>query len=595
MSLSTRIVLLVWLTSGLLLLASLFTVHRLLLGDYESLVAERESAEIQRVVIALDSSLNHRLLGLEALSWQLLDDQGQLRPVTELSAVLEQAVAIGAQFPDGLLIFDQDATAIAESQFVEGRIGTNYADRDHFQRLFRSDQAVVSEPILGRTTGLPLISFLVPVFSAQGERIAIVGGIVDLSANPLVQLEDTSGNASGALNYILDPVHRLFVYRQAMFDQPQPLPAPGEDALVDAAIDRVVDGTTVRYGNNEYIVASQALPELGWVVMRAIPYQLAIAPARHSFTRFMLISLLAVMLVGLVAWFMARGLTRPLNRMTQRLQGMMEGRDLNSTVKVEGGPEVRALATAMNELANQRKALNQMKSEFVASVSHELRTPLTSLKGGLKLLESGVGGNLPVKASHLITLASRNAERLERLVLDLLDFNRLNSGKLSLKLEAVELCALAKQAVTELSTPAAKQQLDFVLNVSERACVQGDTHRVRQILDNLLSNAMKHAPAGSKIFIAAEKTQDALWCVTVSDQGAGVPDSFAADIFQRFSQAERGDSSHSTGTGLGLAISKQLVEAMGGKIGYYNDAGAHFWFSLPAADQTLAEVEHEHD
>lgn len=594
MTLSARIVLLVWMASALLLVASLLTVYQLLLGDYESLVAERESAEIERVVVSLDSALRQRLLGLEALSWQLLDNQEQLRPVTELTEVMEQATAIRSLFPDGVLIFDANATAIAESQFVEGRIGTNYADRDHLQRLFRSDQAVISEPLLGRATGLPLVSFLVPVFSTQGERVAIIGGIVDLSANPLVQLEDRSAQKSDALTYILDPVNRLFVYRQRMFDRPQPLPAPGQDALVDAAVDRVPDGTMVNSGHQRYIVASQTMPELGWVVMRAIPYQHAIAPARDSFARFLLISLLAVVVVGLIAWCVARGLTRPLNRMTQRQEDMMDGRDLDSTVKVEGGPEIRALATAMNELASQRQALNQMKSEFVASVSHELRTPLTSLHGGLKLLQSGVGGTLPAKATTLVTLALRNSERLERLVIDLLDFNRLNAGKLSLELEEVGLCTLAKEAVSELSTPAAKQQLDFEVSVPERASVQGDRHRVRQILDNFLSNAMKHAPPGSQISISAEKTQDSFWCVTVSDQGPGVPDSFSGDIFKRFSQADRGDSRQSTGTGLGLAISKQLVEAMDGKIGYYNDAGAHFWFALPVADQTFPEVEFEH-
>ncbi|MDP3534735.1 MAG: response regulator [Halomonas sp.] len=353
--LSVRIVLLVFATSGILVGGILVTVYQVMVADYESIVVEREASEIRRLASELELSQQQRKLGLEAFATRLLNDDGRLRSDQALQTLLEQPSVAGDLFPDGLLVFDADGTAIAENRHVPGRIGTNYADRPHFQRAWQTKDAVISEPIIGRATGLPLISYLQPILSSDDRLMGYVGGILDLSSTPLIDnfsLEE----AESSTTLIIDPRHRLYVSMLERVDTVASLPDDGADAFVDAALALNPPGTIVEYQQQRYLTASQQLDSLGWVVLRAIPYEKAIAPVKASFRQFLWIALFAMVLVALVGAWVARSLTHPIERITRRIEQMADHARFDDDFRERGGPEARALARAMNRLAYERKA-----------------------------------------------------------------------------------------------------------------------------------------------------------------------------------------------------------------------------------------------
>lgn len=408
LSLNLRIILLVLVTSGALVGGMLITVNQLLETDYAVLVAERESAEIERLAAELELSQRQRVLGLEAFATRLLKDDGQVRGHQEIHTLLQQPSVASDLFPDGLLFFDASATAVAESKYVPGRLGTNYADRPHFQRAMQTRSAVVSEPILGRASGLPLISFLQPMLSSSGDIIGYAGGILDLSNTPLLSRATSDVIESNSITLIIDPRYQLFVSMEEQFTTPESIPAEGTNALVDAAMSMSPAGTRVQHQQAEYLIATKQLDGLGWVVLRAIPYADAIAPAQASYRYFLLIALVAIVLIGLVGMRVARNLTKPIVTMTDRIQNMNEDARFDSDFPEQGGPEVTALAQAMNRLANERKAADiaiRTAEQFLFNVleaASEISIIATDCNGYISAFNKGAENMLGYSRAEMV-------------------------------------------------------------------------------------------------------------------------------------------------------------------------------------------------
>lgn len=231
---------------------------------------------------------------------------------------------------------------------------------------------------------------------------------------------------------------------------------------------------------------------------------------------------------------------------------------------------------------SELKRVQQLKADFVSTVSHELRTPLTSINGALKLVEMGVGGQMPTKARELVEVASRNSQKLILLINDLLDMQKIESGQLTFAMAAFDPLDLISQGVESIRTYAADKQIEFRVQVSESAIpVWGDAHRVGQVLSNLLSNAVKFSPPGGVVEVALVQGEGSS-CVTVSDQGPGIPVAFRGRIFDKFSQADSSDARQKGGTGLGLSIARAIVERHGGEISFScpQEGGTRFSFTL---------------
>jgi PAS domain S-box-containing protein len=248
----------------------------------------------------------------------------------------------------------------------------------------------------------------------------------------------------------------------------------------------------------------------------------------------------------------------------------------------------RAVSVCILRDVTERHRLDQLKNEFVSTVSHELRTPLTSIRGSLGLIAAGAAGALPEKARSLLEIAYKNSERLVGLVNDILDIEKIESGRMEFRHDRLEAGVLVEQAVEANQAYAAQHEVEYRITTRPDLPlpVQGDADRLIQVLTNLLSNAAKFSPAGSTIKVAVELLAGLggrQARISVRDRGAGIPEEFRSRIFQRFAQADASDVRRKGGTGLGLSIAKAIVERHGGRIGFEpaEGGGTRFWFTLP--------------
>jgi PAS domain S-box-containing protein len=221
----------------------------------------------------------------------------------------------------------------------------------------------------------------------------------------------------------------------------------------------------------------------------------------------------------------------------------------------------------------ERKQVDQMKSEFVSTVSHELRTPLTSISGSLGLLKGGAGGDIPERAMRLITIAHSNSERLVRLINDILDIEKIESGKMSFAVQPIELGAALQQAIEANRGFADRLGVELELQpAAPPALALADPDRLMQVLTNLLSNAAKFSPPGATVTIGLAPRGEH-HRISVADRGPGIPEGFRGRIFSKFAQADASDTRAQGGTGLGLSIVREIVTRFGGSVGYEPRAG----------------------
>ncbi|MBC7668840.1 MAG: CHASE3 domain-containing protein [Gemmatimonadaceae bacterium] len=241
---------------------------------------------------------------------------------------------------------------------------------------------------------------------------------------------------------------------------------------------------------------------------------------------------------------------------------------------------------------SERRRIEQMKSEFVSTVSHELRTPLTSIAGSLGLLAGGAGGELSERTGRLVGIAHANSQRLVRLINDILDTEKIESGQMTFAMEAMDVVELARRALDAMQGLADELGVKLVLTASEALTVRGDADRLAQVLTNLLSNAAKFSPKDATVEVSISRLEGGRARVSVRDHGPGVPESFRQRIFSKFAQADGSDTRRLGGTGLGLAICREIVERHGGRIFFDSPPGegATFHVDLPLFDAGLSPV-----
>jgi PAS domain S-box-containing protein len=232
---------------------------------------------------------------------------------------------------------------------------------------------------------------------------------------------------------------------------------------------------------------------------------------------------------------------------------------------------------------SERKEIDRLKTEFVSVVSHELRTPLTSIRGSLGLMEGGAVGELPPKARELVGIARQNADRLIRLINDILDLEKIEAGKIQLNIAALDAVQLVERTIAELRAMALQYKVRVTPTFLRRDSVAGDHDRVIQVLTNLMSNALKFSPEDGEVRITVADGTAGFMRFTITDQGPGLNEDQRSRLFGRFVQLEAADTRKRGGTGLGLAISRSLVEQQSGRIGVDSEPGkgSAFWFELP--------------
>lgn len=304
--------------------------------------------------------------------------------------------------------------------------------------------------------------------------------------------------------------------------------------------------------------------------------------------QFMAAAGIAILLAGAAGTLLARGIARPLEDLSRAALKVSQG-DLNQEVLTrKGGLELQNLGRAFNHMTASLRQSDQAKNAFIADVTHELRTPLTVIKGTVETLEDGALDDREGRGP-LLAAMQRETDRLIRLVNDLLVLTRADASALKLRIDPVDLEALTRLRCRHLRPLAADRRirLEMLPGETERNkafWVLGDPDRLAQVVDNLLDNAIRHAPPGSAVTLQLQNNGDVVAC-TLSDLGPGIPAEHLPFIFERFYRVDASRDRKTGGTGLGLAIARALLTAQGGGIRVQSSPGqgARFTFWLPGA------------
>jgi signal transduction histidine kinase len=310
-------------------------------------------------------------------------------------------------------------------------------------------------------------------------------------------------------------------------------------------------------------------------------------PALRFFFEDLLWPLLqAAVIAALVALLLVLAISRwalgPVQQMARVAQGIARG-DYSQNAPVTGPDEVRTLGQSINTMAQQVQASAQAQRDFLANVSHDLKTPLTSIQGFAQAIQDGTAES-PEMVKHSAGIIYDEAERMRRLVGDLLDLARLDAGLRALNRAPVEMRLLLGSLVEKFALRAQAKDLTLETRLpAQLPVLKGDADRLAQVFTNLLDNALHHTPAGGRVTLTAEMTPAGLE-VAVADTGPGLPPEALSRVFERFYQVDK-SRARPAGVGLGLAISKEIVEAHHGQIRAESapGQGARFIVRLPLA------------
>ncbi|MCK2220998.1 DUF4173 domain-containing protein [Actinomadura sp. ATCC 31491] len=281
----------------------------------------------------------------------------------------------------------------------------------------------------------------------------------------------------------------------------------------------------------------------------------------------------AVVLALIMVQLLAMGMTKPLRQMARAAQTIAKGH-YKLRVSATSRDEVGELARAFNAMAADLAEVDRQRRELVANVSHELRTPITGLRAVLENVVDGVSAPDPVT----MATALAQTERLGRLVAQLLDLSRLDSGARLIEAEAVALAPLFEQAVREAGL--AREDVTIRAEAPPDLVVRADPDLLAQVLANLLDNAVRHSPAGGAVTVRGA-ARGAGVLIAVADHGPGIPEAARGRVFERFSRLDSGRAADSGGAGLGLAIVKEIVELHGGSVRIDDGPGCRMVVELP--------------
>lgn len=349
----------------------------------------------------------------------------------------------------------------------------------------------------------------------------------------------------------------------------------------------------------DYVLEVKGSNNHGLFSDKTVEIQLQVLPSWWQYRTVQVLLLLVTLLLILAVHQYRLRHVRQINRLLQnsvqeraKAQLILETKVAERTSALEESSltlslRSKQLEKSLQEVAKanrELKRLDKLKDEFISVVSHELRTPLTSIRGAVGLIAQRVvePGSDPYQL--LIQTAVNNCERLSSIINDLLDVQKFEAGKFVLQLKPVDLVDLVQQAISASNAYAHKYQVNVRLqaDLAMPLTVNADALRIRQVVDNLLSNAIKFSRPGGAVLVELSG-DDQQVKVAITDHGVGIPESFHARVFDKFSQADASDSRTQEGTGLGLTICKKIVESHQGQIGFISQEqqGSCFWVTLP--------------
>ena len=598
------VVVFVALVSGALLCSGLIELYFSYLENRRA-VAELQSEKARTAAVTVDQfvrEVQHAIDSTIPPTWAAEvvspeQRQSDFRRLSRLAPAITEVVYLDATGHEGAR-WSRLATNIASTQ-------TDHSDEPRFREAL--DGRTYFSPVYFRNESEPYMTVAVGdsgpeagVTTAEVNLKLILEKVLDIRVGRTgyAYVVDGSGRliAHPDISLVLQQtdLSRLSHVREALA---QPTPS-------DSSQQSVMTASDLR--GRQVLSAHRKIEPTGWTVFVEQPIDEAFQPLVGSALRTVGLLLLGLGLAVLASLVLARRMVRPIQAL-QEGAARIGGGALDQRIEVHTGDELEALAEEFNRMTErlrdsytnleqkvaerthdledalaQLEVANQHKSDLLSTVSHELRTPLGAIKGyATALLRFGPRIRQAERREFLESI-DRAADRLSALIEDLLLAQRLEAGKLPLTPEPLNLAELAEEVVAELAPRAGDHDFVCLLPPSlPLAC--GDSRRVRQVLLNLLDNAVKYSPDGGEIRIAADARNGEL-AVSVRDEGLGIPADHLTRVFERFHRVETGITRTTRGTGLGLAICQGIVQAQGGRIWAESRGmgkGSTFWFTLP--------------
>ncbi|WP_018085290.1 sensor histidine kinase [Desulfurispora thermophila] len=372
---------------------------------------------------------------------------------------------------------------------------------------------------------------------------------------------------------------------------------------IGSKLGRVFQGETVYYRGHNELLGADVLAVLlpvklpgdtpGAIIVSALLSDIS-GQLNYLRQNILLSALAGIVLATLLSLLFSRTLSRPLLAMQKAARRLAAG-DFGCRVPVQSQDELGGLGQALNSLAEQLaekvshlEQLNQTRRDFVAAVAHELRTPLTVIRGYAEALQDGLAEN-PAEARAFLQNIIDESSRLERMARELLDLRRLETGHERVDTKPLDLGPLLDDVLEKARPLWQEKELSVQKNIpGDLPPALAHADRLTQVLLNLLNNAIRHSPRGSKLIVAAEhRPASGTLCLSVSDSGPGIPPDELPLIWEKFYKIEKSRARENAGTGLGLAIVKTFVESMGGRVEAESTPGkgSTFQVFLPAASK----------
>ena len=313
--------------------------------------------------------------------------------------------------------------------------------------------------------------------------------------------------------------------------------------------------------------------------------------AVEELTNTILAAAALVLIAMLIAGYLITERTvTPLREMSIAARSFAAG-NFDVRVRVRGRDEVAELALAFNQMAESLASLENLRSTFIANVSHDLRTPMTTIAGFIDSIRDGVIP--PEEQAHYLDVVSEEVHRLSRLVSSLLDLSRIQAGDRKFVMKTFDICEMARLILISFEKEIDEKHLDVAFECDEdRMRVVADRDAIYQIFYNICHNAVKFSREGGKLCVKIENTREKKLCVSVYNEGEGIPVEDQPMVFERFYKSDKSRGLDKSGVGLGLYIAKTIIAAHGERIGVHSTPGkdCEFFFTLtPAAHSTSRE------
>jgi len=350
--------------------------------------------------------------------------------------------------------------------------------------------------------------------------------------------------------------------------------------------------------NMDMLYLARYYPDLNEVIRSSVPleiYQKGIQQMQYAFAGVMSASLL---LLGALGYFYSRRLVRPLFELRSATESMAAS-NYSVRVQTNSSDEIGALSKAFNSMADQLEKevrdleekndklaeLQVMRAEFVANVSHELKTPLTSIRGFVETLRNGHIKD-PAVQERFLEIIDIEVERLHQLISDILELSEIEGMEGELELQKFDLSTLLDDVATLLDDKATDSNVSIIVEDCEQLPVLASKYRIKQILINLVDNAIKYNRVGGKVYIRATREPDRMIVIRVKDTGEGIAPEHLPRVFERFYRVDKSHSRQMGGTGLGLSIVKHIAQLYAGTatVESIEGAGSTFTVRLRIAD-----------